>query len=237
MSYTYLQEQGEVSSAECFSDIDQFVQSKLNLTAGKSCCSDSETGYFLGSQYGTMCERSTENRGVGLSMLSAEVSRARTLVSQAKGLDSKANAAGYGLKCVGSLARLDRKELLWKTHQCLLFGGGHELLQTLPAWGMWADGELWELSTPDCLTTVTDGGLLPTPTATDYKGGRSPEAAEAAGRGPKNGLRDYCRLILGWKRPVPESLERLMGWPVGWTGLKPLETDKYLAWQRLHSLY
>ena len=33
----------------------------------------------------------------------------------------------------------------------------------------------------------------------------------------------------------PEWVEWLMGWPMGWTGLQPLETAKFHEWQRLHS--
>jgi hypothetical protein len=32
----------------------------------------------------------------------------------------------------------------------------------------------------------------------------------------------------------PTWTEWLMGWPLGWTDLKPLGTDKYQAWRRSH---
>lgn len=32
----------------------------------------------------------------------------------------------------------------------------------------------------------------------------------------------------------PKWVEWLMGWPLGWTDLKPLETDKFRQWQQLH---
>lgn len=34
----------------------------------------------------------------------------------------------------------------------------------------------------------------------------------------------------------PTWVEWLMGWPLGWTDLNPLETDKYLSWQQQHSI-
>ena len=43
MSYTFLQEQGEESSAESFSDIPASVLSRLNLTAAASCSNASGT--------------------------------------------------------------------------------------------------------------------------------------------------------------------------------------------------
>jgi site-specific DNA-cytosine methylase len=78
MSYTYLQEQGEVSSAGCFSDIPQSVLLRLNLTAEKSYSKDNETESCQSSQFGTMLPPSTELLGEGKSMSSAEASRVRT---------------------------------------------------------------------------------------------------------------------------------------------------------------
>jgi len=34
----------------------------------------------------------------------------------------------------------------------------------------------------------------------------------------------------------PTWVEWLMGWPLGWTDLKPLEMDKYQQWQHSHGL-
>ena len=64
MSYTYLLEWGEESSAECFSNIPAYVLSRLNLTADRSYCSASETDVSPSSQSGMMSEPLTENHGV-----------------------------------------------------------------------------------------------------------------------------------------------------------------------------
>jgi hypothetical protein len=32
----------------------------------------------------------------------------------------------------------------------------------------------------------------------------------------------------------PMWVEWLMGWPLGWTDLKPLEMDKFRSWQQQH---
>lgn len=52
MSYTFLLESGEESSAASFSDIPVSVLSRLNLTAGKSSCNVSETAFSPDSQSG-----------------------------------------------------------------------------------------------------------------------------------------------------------------------------------------
>ena len=33
----------------------------------------------------------------------------------------------------------------------------------------------------------------------------------------------------------PTWVEWFMGWPLEWTALKPLATDKFLQWRQLHS--
>jgi len=35
----------------------------------------------------------------------------------------------------------------------------------------------------------------------------------------------------------PTWVEWLMGWPLGWTDLKQLETDKFRWWQHKHGLF
>jgi hypothetical protein len=44
--------------------------------------------------------------------------------------------------------------------------------------------------------------------------------------------REFVRVF---GKPTPENHEWLMGWPIGFTDLKPLETDKFQRWLRLHS--
>jgi len=83
MSYTYLQEQGEVSSVGCFSDIPQSVLLNLNLTAEKSYSNGNETESYQSSQSGMMSAPSTELRGGEKLMLCAGDSLAKT--SQAQG--------------------------------------------------------------------------------------------------------------------------------------------------------
>jgi hypothetical protein len=47
-----------------------------------------------------------------------------------------------------------------------------------------------------------------------------------------NSCRNY-KQVFG--KVTPESHEYLMGWPIGWTGLKPLEMDRFQQWQSRHS--
>jgi hypothetical protein len=78
----------------------------------------------------------------------------------------------------------------------------------------------------------------PTPCARDYKGARTDGAMALTGRNQAtNSLPDYLASIGQRGRMNPEFREWLMGWPLGWTGLKPLETARFHEWLRQHSPY
>ena len=44
---------------------------------------------------------------------------------------------------------------------------------------------------------------------------------------------EYCQRVIAQR--IKD--EWLMGWPIGWTDLKPLEMDRYRLWLRLHLGY
>ncbi len=80
--------------------------------------------------------------------------------------------------------------------------------------------------------------LLPTPAASDWKGRYTWETVRArmkmtrGVRLPAELSRRCGQAII----PNPEFWEWTMGWPIGWTGLKPLAMDKFREWQRQHGL-
>lgn len=105
--------------------------------------------------------------------------------------------------------------------------------------------------------------MFPTPCATDHKGsGKTGKLRDrldyAAERGATKSntyatpqARDYrTGEASRWDNPDrsrnlndqiggqlnPTWVEWLMGWPLGWTDLKPLATDKFREWQRQHLL-
>lgn len=73
-------------------------------------------------------------------------------------------------------------------------------------------------------------GFLPTPTKCDHKG----SGLLRLERGENNNLRDWFRIKHGWLYPPVAAVEYLMGWPIGWTDLAPLATDKFQAWWNAH---
>jgi len=262
MSYTYLQEQGEESSVGCFSDIPQSVLLRLNLTAEKSYSKDNETESCQSSQSGMMFAPLTATLGEEKSMSSAGVFLAKIFQQQEKELGSQENEADFGEKWPESLAKYDPNTHSWRTHQCLLFEDSTECLAIFPRWGMMHDGELWELAMSAHLTEENESGFLPdginffhTPNTTGLDGGSNSRKAlkkrqEMMWPSPRTrglcggtGHKEMLIQKIGKEEGVkifnggtlnPTWVEWLMGWPIGWTDLKPLEMVKCQQWLQQH---
>jgi hypothetical protein len=226
MSYTYLREQGEESSADSFSAIPASVLLSGMPTRGAFYSLDSGTGHYRGSQSGMMSRRLTARRGAGAWMLLRAAFRVRTY----RRLERAQALTGNGRECgdtwPASLARYDRDSRSWKTPQFSLFGGSESFSATWPRWGMMRSGVCWELPTPGRHTNENASGfLLPTPTAQDAKNNGAPSQMERNTK-PLNAE------IGGALNPT--WVEWLMGWPLGWTDCDVSATDKYRQWRRSH---
>jgi hypothetical protein len=77
-----------------------------------------------------------------------------------------------------------------------------------------------------------EGRNWPTPAARDY---RHPNAKTYAERGGGSKGEQLPNAVGGALNPT--WVEWLMGWPLGWTDLKPLGTDKFQQWQQQHGVY
>jgi hypothetical protein len=232
MSYTYLLEAGEVSSAECFSDIPASVLLRLNLLKGNPFYRGSAMVSFLNSQSGTTLKHLTESLGVEELILLPEVFRAKIYLSLEMETGLMENEAGFGLSFGESLAKFDRATLSWKTPQRLLFEDSCESLERLPNWGMMRDGVCSEVIMPAGLVSGIDCGCWPTPLKDDYKGGTS--SSRADGKSRNSELKHFLKARHGLTYPIPEHSEALMGWPIGWSGLKQLGMDKFRQWLTWH---
>jgi len=253
MSYTYLQEAGEESSVECFSDIARCVEWKLNLTADGRSCKDNAKESCLGSPFGTMSEPLTERRGKELPTSSAEVSHAKTLAVLEQPQETKGsmrNVADSGGTCAESLAKYDPATFSWKTRQCSLFEGLEPFSDAWPRWGMMQDGELYPLHPAVPPISESAFGYLPTPDASlgmfdaaaemDLVSCFRKETTGMRPSGAKIGssLRWHPEFIYEWQRTGGELnaewIEALMGWPIGWTACAPLETARFQQWLNSH---
>ena len=227
-----LQEQAEASWEGYSLDGAPSALLKLMPTAEECCSRGNETESLSHSRSGMTCEPSMAINGEERSMSSQEDSLAKTLAAQAKEPESTESEADYGKSLPASLAKYDPDTSSWRTHQCSLFGGLEEFSETWPRWGMMRDGECWGLTMSERLISESGSGFWPTITARDYRNSSSRE------RNNKEGLDligFLCR-ITGERaiRLLPSFAEAFQGFPTGWTGLEPLEMDKFRTAWLLH---
>jgi hypothetical protein len=88
---------------------------------------------------------------------------------------------------------------------------------------------------PNKLGWAVAARTWPTPVASMSKGGSPASLTRKSGADRSNDRLDHAVMASGGGQLNPNWVEWLMGWPIGHTGLKPLETGKYQEWLRQHS--
>jgi hypothetical protein len=232
MSWHYSQALVAVFLGEKSLDGNVFAPSKSRNTHGKSSCPDKTTVTLTPSLYGTMLGRLRGPRGVAwwISLLAAF--HAKTYQPQVKALESTECKADCGKRQQGSFAKWDQSICSWKTHQYSLLGDLESFSETWPRWGMMQDGECWELSMPALPIKGIESGSLATPSGTSNHG-KNHVCGRLDEWGP--GSNPFRGKPLG-KVSCPSFEEYLLGWPIGWTELTPLETAKFRQWLRSHGI-
>lgn len=175
--------------------------------------------------------------------------------------ESQASTADCGPNTCGSLTRQSPPTFGARTAPSCASKGLPRSFETWPPVGMYADGQLSALTTLGFPTSANaSGSSLPTPTARDWKdtAGMALERKDgktrtdrlpmllfsvvrSAGIEWKSQTATAARTVTvkGWPVLVtgphysPSLPEWIMGWPPGWTDLQPLETARFLLWQRL----
>jgi hypothetical protein len=161
---------------------------------------------------------------------------ARTSVAPEKAQESTENDLECGWKWPESFAKWHPATSSWKTRQCSLLEGLDEFSETWPKWGSMQDGECFPLGRLGLTTYASVCGLLlPTIGKNEYRGTsksrfhQSPEFRGAKmGEGVRTSSDDPIYLS-------PSFSEEQMMWPIMWTALAPLETDKFQQWLHSHS--
>ena len=237
MSYTYLQEQGEESSAECFSDIPQYALSKSKSIPARYCFNDSETESLTPFPYGMTSALSTADLGPEQLTFWPEAGPVKTSQTREqtteRSLELTEIAQAYGRSIKESLAKCGLNLCLPKTPQICELAALSPSSKTLPSWGMAFDGASLEVATLVRITEERESGYLPTPLANDWKGG-STAIRKDTGKQRLDQWRDYVKVKYGMTYPHPTHSELRMGWPEKWSVLEPLEMDKFLLWLDLH---
>ena len=214
-------------------DGEQSALSNGNHIPQAYCAPDKMTDFFRLSQFGMTFKLLTDDLGKELSMSSVVDFHVKTLVRQEMAQELTENEAECGEKWQGSFVKWDRDLSLWKTHQCSLLGDLEPFLETWPQWGLMRDGECWEQRTLEQTIRGTEFGLSqkwPTPDASCGQRGTQPNWTPKRKSGHhaqytiNQAVRDMEQSNGGKLNPM--WVEWLMGWPMGWTDLKPLEMDK-----------
>ena len=197
---------------------EQCVPLKSKITHAEFYCNGKLMDSYLDSLSGTTFAHSMENLGKEKSMSSRVDFPVRTFQPQEKGLDLMEKDQDFGEKWRGSFAKYDPDTHSLRTHQCSLFEDSTEYCATLPKWGSMRTGELWEQTLLEQNIKETESGLWPTPTTPSGGGNCGGSGAY------KNALKNGTHIPHSIN---PNLYEWLMGWPIGWTGLKPLEMAKW----------
>jgi hypothetical protein len=218
------------------------------------------TAFSRLSRFGMTFKPLTVDRGEALLMSYLEAFLVKTFPQQEKEPESKESDQVCGEKWRGSFVRYDQITFSWKTHQCSLLGDLEPFSETWPRWGLMRDGECWEQRMSELRTSETESGLWPTPVSDDtgqrkkkYAQGGTPLSL-AVNTWPTPRTKGMCGGTGSWEllnknttieearqmgagnggRLNPTWVEWLMGWPLGWTDLKPLEMDRFQQWRQQH---
>ena len=181
------------------------------------------------SRFGMTFKPLTENRGEELLTLYLEGFPVKTLVQQEKVQGLTENEVVCGNTWQESSEKWSQLSLLSKTPLCSALEDSVLSSKTLPRWGMMRNGECFQ-QPPLVLITKEKGCglLLPTPTCHNSVEGAYP--AEYTRVTPTLATHAGGKLNPVW-------IEWLMGWPQGWTDLKPQVTDKFLSVQQQLGTY
>lgn len=245
VSLRYLQELAEEYSADTSLAGEQFAQLSVMPTPHKFSRNDKMMEFSDLSRFGLTCAILTESRGEELLMSFLEGFHVRTLAQLEKAQESMVRNQDFGGTWQELSVKYDLILCSWRTHHCLLEEDLQWSSVTLPKWGMTRNGVVFQHSTLERLTSETEFGSLQriwtTPSASDAgRGGCITE--KMTGTSLAQQVNTPSRIPLFALQldtatgPMnPEWVEWLMGWPIGWTELKPLEMDRFHEWRQQHS--
>jgi len=237
MSWSYLQGEAEASWPGASLDGAPSALSKLIPTHGESFSHGNETEHCPDSPYGMISEFSMVKSGRGISTSLPGDSHAPTLAQPESVSELPAKVRAFGSRCLGLLGKSNLRLSSRKTARSYVLADLSPSSKDLPAWGMTVDGVCWELGTSARLISEIDCGYWPTPNT--MTGGQTSRSGSRKGEkligGLARGLHDPKTCNHGGEcRPTlnPQFVEWLMGWPIGWTDLEPLEMGTFRMWQQ-----
>ncbi len=220
MSWNFSQALVEGFSPLNCSDIGRSVRSSQIPIASDDSCSDKMKGICHLSPYGTMYVPSTDTRGAALLIAYRAAFPAKPIPRR---LEEGTLRMISGRKCGGSWQMSLPGTYAPRTPSDAQSTAPRT---TLKRWVTPSDASRFPRQTWVQTTFGSGTGYVHTPTTTaNY-------ACVSMQKWPN--CREYVRVF---GKPSPMNHEWLMGMPIGWTDLRPLETDKYRSWRQQHGLY
>jgi len=229
MSWLYSQALVEEFLQENYSDGEQSVPLSGNLIQQQSLPKDKMKKFLKLSQFGMTFKPLTDDLGKELLTWYQEGFRAKIFQQQEKEPEYHESEVQCGSTCSELQKKSNQGTSGLKTHPC-----SEQEVCTLSSKGCMKQGIMlhgvcYPLKTVVPTINGNECGFLlnyPTPTCHNAKEGGY--LAEGLRKTPTLGW------VVGGKLN-PMWVEWLMAWPLGWSDLKPLETDKYQSWRQQHS--
>jgi hypothetical protein len=219
MSWLFSRALVEESLAANFSEAESSVLLSGMPTAPAYWSRGKQTDPYDLSQFGMTCERLTEDLGAELLTLFRAGFRAKSTAAHLEGAawrktSGRSSSGSWQMSLRGlSLPRTSHAEQ------------SRPQPTTSRRWVSLPDALPFQRKTWVLTTFGSATGFLHTPTHTaNY-------ACKSMQKWPN--CREFVRVF---GKPSPTNHEWLMGWPIGWTDLRPLATGKFQAWQSLHFL-
>lgn len=235
MSWHFSRALVEEYSQDTSLDGEQSALSNTSHTQLLYSSSDRMMEFCRRSPSGMTCEHLTDAHGEAVLTWFLAGFPARTFPQQAEAEASRANVPASGKRWRESFARWDHASSTWKTPRSLPLAGLMSSSVTWPRWGSMRNGVCFRRRRPARgIYGKESGSWLPTIGKNEFKGaGRNGFVGSREYRGAKmsEGLRTCA------EDPIyltPSFAEYVMGWPIMWTELAPLETDKFQQWLSAH---
>jgi hypothetical protein len=265
MSWLFSQALVEEYLGGGYLDGEQSAPSSGNPTQLAYLPPDRMTDFSRLSRFGMTFRPLTADRGAELLMSYLEAFHAKTFpvldeAQELKAVDQVCGSTWHELSM-----KYDLDTHSWRTHQCLWDEALPWSSVILPKWGMTVSGVLFQHPTAERPISETGSGLWPTPTCNMVSGGANHNSPQVLAKNHGINLagavqkwptptanEDACGKPTGKMQKMlgnhplvrqdltggtlnPVWVEWLMGWPLGWTDLKPLEMDRFQSWQQQHS--
>lgn len=231
MSWLYSRALVEEYSAATCSAGAQYALSSSSPTPQAFLPSDKMTAFSRPSRSGMTFAPLTDDLGEDLLTWFLADSHVRTFQLLGMAPELTESVPAFGEKWHESSVRYDRDSSSWKTHRCLWEEDLPWSLVILPREGLTLDGVVYQHTSVVQNTRGIASGLWPTPSGVsngkNHVVGRLDEWGGSGNPIRGTGIASVrCASFEEW----------MMGWPIGWSALTPLEMGKFQSWQQQHSL-